>query len=66
MDEKHIFLVIQFIIIAVIIRNLVLNKKYIESDKFKDESHKLIGSFMINIISYDNPIKFFISPFLNM
>ena len=66
MDEKHIFLVIQFIIITVIIRNLVLNKKYIESDKFKDESHKLIGSFMINIISYDNPIKFFVSPFLNM
>lgn len=65
MIEKITIFILQFIIVATIIKNLIINRKYIESHKFNDESNKLISSFMVNIISYDNPIKFFVSPFLS-
>lgn len=66
MDGKNVLFIIQFIIIVIIIKNLLINKKYIESQHYKDDYNKLFASFMVNIISYDNPIKFFVNPFLNL
>jgi hypothetical protein len=66
MNEKNVIFLVQFVIVALIVKNLVISKNYIESHHFNDESNKLIASFMVNIISYDNPIKFFVSPFLNI
>ena len=66
MNGKNVLLLIQFIIIIIIIKNLLINRKYIESHRFNDDYNKLFASFMVNIISYDNPVKFFVNPFLNL
>ena len=63
---KYALLVIQFIIIVIVVINLNDCRTYIESEGFEVESKKLLSSFMVNIVSYDNPIKFFVSPFLNL
>jgi hypothetical protein len=60
---EPIFLLIIFVISALIIRDILMNDSIHE--KIDNYCNKLLPSMAMNIITVQEPTKFFISPFLS-